>query len=304
MLQHRRMVSAIGQVLFLLAVLGGVSAFRVKRTGSPKESSENKSVNREEVDVKQRLPVRGLHRIVRNHEASRAAFSELKAKSLNRRNKENEEGKQQMYAQGSKAPQADSILQDASSPPSAGVPQVTKQRSNTQFAGFFPNKWQTMFMIAAATIIFLMVFVVVFCHSVYTTGKGRSAKQPRQRLTTAGTSGDNSTPVFGTPPNVTPVFAERKAHVHNGHTVFHWEQAEKVIKLYIDVPEGIQKSDLEIKIGTHHLQVGVAGKVPFMMDELFAAINENESVWRLRSNGELQIKLQKAVCLEWPRVLK
>lgn len=295
MLQHRRMVSAIEQVLFLLAVLGGVSAYRIKRSGSPNQSSEVKSLNSEEVDVKKARP----HWIKRDHEASRAAFSILSAKSANRRNGHGRHPENSKYASEKGA----SILQDAVSPPSAGVPQVARQRSNPQFAGFFPNKWQTMFMIAAATTVFLLVFIVVFCHSVYTTGKGRTGKQPRQRI--SGESGTQSgTPVFGTSPTGTPVFAERKAHIHNGHKVFHWEQAEKVIKLYIDVPEGIQKSDLEIKIGTHHLQVGVAGKVPFMMDELFAAINENESVWRLRSNGELQIKLQKAVCLEWARVLK
>lgn len=97
---------------------------------------------------------------------------------------------------------------------------------------------------------------------------------------------------------------ERKPYIYGGREVFEWEQSGAQIKLYVKVPEGLTKSDLDIKIGLHHLQIGCVGKEPFMKEEVYDKVNVEDSGWRLRSNGELQIMLQKDDCSVWPRVLK
>lgn len=99
---------------------------------------------------------------------------------------------------------------------------------------------------------------------------------------------------------------ERKPYIYEGREVFEWEQSGAQIKLYVKVPEGLTKSDLDIKIGIHHLQIGCVGKEPFMKEEVYDKVNVEDSGWRLRSNGELQIMLQKdaSTSAVWPRVLK
>jgi len=97
---------------------------------------------------------------------------------------------------------------------------------------------------------------------------------------------------------------ERKTYVFEGREVFDWEQTDTSIKLFIKVPPGLTKTDLDIKIGTRHLQIGCVGKEPFMKEEVYDNINVEDSGWRLRSNGELQVMLQKTDSSVWPRVLK
>lgn len=97
---------------------------------------------------------------------------------------------------------------------------------------------------------------------------------------------------------------ERKPYVYEGREVFDWEQTATAIKLFIKVPPGLTKTDLDIKIGSRHLQIGCVGKEPFMKEEVYDNINCEDSGWRLRSNGELQVMLQKTDSSVWPRVLK
>lgn len=97
---------------------------------------------------------------------------------------------------------------------------------------------------------------------------------------------------------------ERKQHIHHGHVIYEWDQSPAVVTIYTKVPEGLSKNDMEIKISSTRLQVGCKGKPAFMKEETYAEVNDQESAWRLRSNGELQIYLQKARRAEWPCALQ
>jgi len=105
-------------------------------------------------------------------------------------------------------------------------------------------------------------------------------------------------------PNKNTLSFERKPYIHEGREVFEWEQCGSTVKLYLKVPKGVTKSDLDIKISPHHIQIGCVGKEPFMQEEVYDKVNIEDSGWRLCSNGELQIMLQKDDSSVWPRVLK
>jgi len=97
---------------------------------------------------------------------------------------------------------------------------------------------------------------------------------------------------------------ERQQHTHNGRLIYEWEQNDMHGHLFIQVPGGLTKNDLEIKITASCVQVGCKDKPPFLNEETYAAVSETESAWRLRSNGELQIQLKKERKAEWPCVLR
>jgi hypothetical protein len=96
----------------------------------------------------------------------------------------------------------------------------------------------------------------------------------------------------------------RKQHRHDGRVIYEWDQTLNVATIYIQVPGGLAKQDMEIKITTRRIQVGRKGAPPFMKEDTFNDIVEEDSAWRLRSNGELQIYLQKAEPVEWPHCLR
>merc|ERR1719506_690846 len=99
------------------------------------------------------------------------------------------------------------------------------------------------------------------------------------------------------------IASPRKQHVFEGRVVYEWDQTATQARIYVKVPEGITRHELDIKIGSRRLHIGRVGKPPFMREETYDAILEESSGWRLRSNGELQIHLQKERKGEWPCVL-
>lgn len=95
----------------------------------------------------------------------------------------------------------------------------------------------------------------------------------------------------------------RMPYLHNGRVVYEWDQTPKVATIYIRPPEGVKKSDLDIRIAARHLKVGRKGKPSFLKEETYDLVNERMSSWSLRSNGELQIFLHKVRKDTWPVVL-
>mmetsp|Transcript_3500 Transcript_3500/g.6873 ORF Transcript_3500/g.6873 Transcript_3500/m.6873 type:complete len:296 (+) Transcript_3500:101-988(+) len=95
----------------------------------------------------------------------------------------------------------------------------------------------------------------------------------------------------------------RIQHFHEGRMVYEWDQTPKVGTIYIRPPTGVRKCDLDIRISSRHLRVGRKGKPAFLREETYDLVNEEMSSWSLRSNGELQIYLQKVRRAEWPSIL-
>lgn len=94
----------------------------------------------------------------------------------------------------------------------------------------------------------------------------------------------------------------RQQFIVDGQVIYEWDQGPSVTTIYIQVPKGLTKDDMEIKISRKRLKVGRKGKPPFMKEETYGDVNEEDSAWRLRSTGELQIYLSKAEQGEWPTV--
>lgn len=94
----------------------------------------------------------------------------------------------------------------------------------------------------------------------------------------------------------------RQEHIHEGRVVYEWDQTQSWICVYMQVPKGLKKSDLDIKMTGHTVQVGRTDKPPFLQERTYGAINRDTAGWRLRSSGELQIYLQKESAEEWPYV--
>jgi hypothetical protein len=123
-------------------------------------------------------------------------------------------------------------------------------------------------------------------------GDGKKGKQLRNDFLTSP------------PSSATTSFDEsqfpRKQHMHEGRVVYEWSQSEGMAYVFINVPEGTNRQDLDIKISSWQLEVGKVGKPAFMTEEIYSLINQEGSGWRLRSSGELQIHLAKKEPGEWP----
>ena len=73
--------------------------------------------------------------------------------------------------------------------------------------------------------------------------------------------------------------------------------------IYIPVPPGVDKSDLDVKILANRVVVGKMGKAPFLSHEYFDEIKSEESRWRMLGKGELEIYLRKNEEGEWNEAL-
>lgn len=100
-----------------------------------------------------------------------------------------------------------------------------------------------------------------------------------------------------------PSKRNRMQHIHDGRVVYEWDQTPKVTTIYIKPPEGVTKSDLDIRIAARNLRVGRKGKPSFLREETYDLVNEEMSSWSLRSTGELQISLHKVRRADWPVAL-
>lgn len=58
--------------------------------------------------------------------------------------------------------------------------------------------------------------------------------------------------------------AGRQAFVHDGQTVYEWEQNLNDVLVYIRPPPGIKASMLACKIDSGHISLGIKGNPPFI----------------------------------------
>lgn len=100
-----------------------------------------------------------------------------------------------------------------------------------------------------------------------------------------------------------------KAHATTGKQkiTYEWNQTDSAASVFLRVPDSYAysatKKDLTVEISKNRLVVGCVDKPPLLVSDTWADLNLKESMWRFRSNGELQILLQKVEKVEWPKVL-
>lgn len=108
-------------------------------------------------------------------------------------------------------------------------------------------------------------------------------------------------PLYPPPPH--DRLCPRITHLHDDVPIYDWDQNFAEVNIYMMPPPNVDKEDLEIKIASGKLKVGRKGKPPFLQEDLYATIIEQESSWKLRGNGELKIQLRKAKLETWPHAL-
>ena len=97
-------------------------------------------------------------------------------------------------------------------------------------------------------------------------------------------------------------YEKRKAFVHNGQTVYEWEQELEDVHVYVRPPPGVRAKDIDCAIGAQHVRLGLKGLPPFIDEDLAGPVVVGDSLW-LMEDGELHIQLHKsAVGATWPAV--
>ena len=90
--------------------------------------------------------------------------------------------------------------------------------------------------------------------------------------------------------------------------MYEWEQSIDEVTIFINVPPRkprIRAKDLDIKITTHVLTVGLRGSAkPFIHEKLFSEVKEDASCWTL-DEGVIEISLHKMKKAEtWSSALR
>jgi hypothetical protein len=97
----------------------------------------------------------------------------------------------------------------------------------------------------------------------------------------------------------------RQQYVYKERVIYEWEQTPHAIRLFTQLPRGVKKSDVEVKIWPKHLKIAIYGKQPFIKEELFSLVDVSQSAWTISWNGELAVCMQKALDNEeWPCVIE
>lgn len=94
----------------------------------------------------------------------------------------------------------------------------------------------------------------------------------------------------------------RKQYKHKGRVIYEWQQFEDTMMMYIELPSGVDQGKLDIRISPRHIRIGLKGKNAFLKEELFLAVDEVNSYWKVNGR-ELEVCLFKEDPEEWKAVL-
>ncbi|KAJ4850488.1 hypothetical protein Tsubulata_011947 [Turnera subulata] len=85
---------------------------------------------------------------------------------------------------------------------------------------------------------------------------------------------------------------KRHKFVHNGQTVFEWDQTLEEVNLYIKLPPNIHPKQFYCKIQPKHVEVGIKGNPPYLNHHLTCPAKTDDSFWTLEDDI-MHITLQK-----------
>tara|TARA_B100000795_G_C22585057_1_gene355304 strand:- start:48 stop:560 length:513 start_codon:yes stop_codon:yes gene_type:complete len=97
----------------------------------------------------------------------------------------------------------------------------------------------------------------------------------------------------------------RQKFEYNGNVVYEWDQTLEEVRIYVHPPPGIKAKQINCKITSTHLSLGLKGSdKPFINEDFFSKVRLDESSWMM-SDGELEVNLQKVNKAEtWESALK
>ena len=86
----------------------------------------------------------------------------------------------------------------------------------------------------------------------------------------------------------------RRAFSHQGRVIYEWDQTVEEVNVYIKVPPGARARDLDVKITSKALRVGIVNTPPYLEHDFEHGIKADDSVWTL-DDGELHFSLAKTI---------
>eukprot|EP00633_Aureoumbra_lagunensis_P008530 CAMPEP_0197322490 /NCGR_PEP_ID=MMETSP0891-20130614/69934_1 /TAXON_ID=44058 ORGANISM="Aureoumbra lagunensis, Strain CCMP1510" /NCGR_SAMPLE_ID=MMETSP0891 /ASSEMBLY_ACC=CAM_ASM_000534 /LENGTH=198 /DNA_ID=CAMNT_0042814913 /DNA_START=26 /DNA_END=622 /DNA_ORIENTATION=+ len=91
---------------------------------------------------------------------------------------------------------------------------------------------------------------------------------------------------------------------HDGRLIYEWDQSLDEVNIYVKPPPGIAADMIECEIKPRRIRLGLRGNPPFLDEETFGFIVQNESSWTF-VDGEITIILTKMRKAEtWESALK
>ena len=58
--------------------------------------------------------------------------------------------------------------------------------------------------------------------------------------------------------------SERHAYVHQGRTIYEWDQTLSELNLYLQLPPGVKAKQLFVDISSSHLRIGIKPNPPYL----------------------------------------
>ncbi|KAK9846275.1 hypothetical protein WJX81_000693 [Elliptochloris bilobata] len=86
---------------------------------------------------------------------------------------------------------------------------------------------------------------------------------------------------------------ERHAYVHQGRTIYEWDQTLSEVNVYVQLPAGLKAKQLYVDISSSHLRIGITPNPPYLDHDLAGRIRPSDSFWTV-DDGVLNLQLCKA----------
>ncbi|KAH7297286.1 hypothetical protein KP509_26G063800 [Ceratopteris richardii] len=85
---------------------------------------------------------------------------------------------------------------------------------------------------------------------------------------------------------MTEKLAPEKRHkfIHNGQTVFEWDQTLEEVNIYINLPAGVPRKLFSCTIKANHLEVGIKGNPPYLNHDLAGPVKVDSSFWTIEDD--------------------
>ncbi|KAH9701698.1 CS domain-containing protein [Citrus sinensis] len=77
---------------------------------------------------------------------------------------------------------------------------------------------------------------------------------------------------------------KRHRFLHNGQTVFEWDQTLDEINIYINLPPNVHSKQFYCKIQSKHIELGIKGNPPYLNHELTCPVKTDSSFWTLEDD--------------------
>ncbi|CAI0385014.1 unnamed protein product [Linum tenue] len=78
---------------------------------------------------------------------------------------------------------------------------------------------------------------------------------------------------------------KRHSFVHNGNTVFEWDQTLDEVNMYIKRPMEVRPQQFHCVIRSNHLTFGIKGSPPFLDHDLAHPVKTDCSFWTIEGRS-------------------